>query len=131
MERRFFLDVLSGRAYCAKAVAAARRRGELRPASDFVCVDCCAPAAAWDHRDYNEPLAVEAVCWGCNIRRKSAKPRDWDHDEVVREYLATRGATSRPRRSACFAGVPKRFHHLCPSVFGLATLASTTQKEAA
>lgn len=30
------------------------------------CVDCSAPAAEYDHRDYLKPLDVQPVCRACN-----------------------------------------------------------------
>lgn len=33
------------------------------------CVDCGGPAECYDHRDYNKPLDVNAVCLRCNSSR--------------------------------------------------------------
>ncbi len=33
------------------------------------CVDCGRPAQCYDHRDYNKPLEVDAVCIRCNSLR--------------------------------------------------------------
>lgn len=38
------------------------------------CNDCPRHADVYDHRDYNKPLEVDSVCFGCNKRRGSAKP---------------------------------------------------------
>lgn len=38
------------------------RRGELKPATAFACVDCGKPAQCYGHRDYSKPLDVEPVC---------------------------------------------------------------------
>lgn len=70
-----------------KAVADARRRGELPAPSTLACADCGGAATDYDHREYAKPLQVDAVCRGCNLRRGSAidalarntsriKPRD-------------------------------------------------------
>ena len=55
-----------------KAVATARRKGDLKPPSDFDCVDCGCKASVYDHRDYSKPLDVEPVCRRCNILRGPA-----------------------------------------------------------
>lgn len=52
------------------------RRGEVLPAQGQQCSDCGKPATHYDHRDYNQPLAVEPVCHGCNLRRGPAIPID-------------------------------------------------------
>ena len=54
------------------AVRKAVARGDLLPATAHACVDCGDPAVEYDHRDYNQPLAVEPVCRSCNIRRGPA-----------------------------------------------------------
>lgn len=36
------------------------------------CVDCGKRAENWDHRNYNKPLKVEAVCHSCNLLRGKA-----------------------------------------------------------
>ena len=60
-------------AYAAhKAVADARRRGELAAPSSQPCADCGGAATDYDHREYAKPLRVDAVCRGCNLRRGSA-----------------------------------------------------------
>ena len=33
------------------------------------CADCGGPAVNYDHRDYSQPINVEPVCHGCNVRR--------------------------------------------------------------
>lgn len=50
-------------------VGLAVRRGMLRPASEYLCVDCGDPAKHYDHRDYNKPLDVVPVCVTCNGKR--------------------------------------------------------------
>lgn len=81
--RYVFKKYVSGQQAAGSAVARARRRGELAPASNFPCTDCGAQASAYDHRDYSFPLVVEPVCCGCNVRRGAAKPRTW----TLAEYL--------------------------------------------
>ena len=48
------------------------------------CVDCGAPAVAYDHRDYRFALHVEPVCTKCNVRRGSA---DFDFEKHQMERL--------------------------------------------
>src|SRR3977135_3701874 len=64
---------LQWRAY--KAVQKAIQAGDLLelPNPQVGCVDCGAPATVYDHRDYERPLEVQAVCQSCNLRRGSAK----------------------------------------------------------
>lgn len=59
-----------------QAVSIAVKDGRLRKASDLVCVDCGAPAAHYDHRDYLKPLDVDPVCVGCNRRRGAGLNRN-------------------------------------------------------
>ena len=55
-----------------RIVSDAVRAGLLPPLKSVVCVDCEAPAVAYDHRDYRRPLAVAPVCLACNSRRGPA-----------------------------------------------------------
>lgn len=55
------------------AVAKAVKQGLLPRVIDCICVDCGAPAKAYDHRDYSKPLEVEPVCDSCNQKRGPAK----------------------------------------------------------
>lgn len=50
------------------------KRGLLLPLphEHVYCVDCGSLAECYDHRDYDRPLDVRAVCFKCNHRRKSA-----------------------------------------------------------
>lgn len=52
-----------------QTVLRAVRKGLLPPVVSLVCVDCGAPAAAYDHRDYSKHLEVEPVCVSCNGKR--------------------------------------------------------------
>lgn len=56
-------------------VSSAITAGEIPHPKDCVCADCGAPAAEYDHRDYNAPMAIEPVCRPCNRRRGHAIPR--------------------------------------------------------
>lgn len=56
------------------AVRGAVAAGDLPPATERICVDCGAQADCYDHRDYSRPLAVEPVCFSCNLVRGPAKP---------------------------------------------------------
>jgi hypothetical protein len=55
---------------------AAIASGEMKPVSDFVCVDCEKPATAYDHRDYRKLLDVQPVCRTCNYKRGPAAWRE-------------------------------------------------------
>ena len=68
---------------CRKEIAAIRvrvtqlvhraiHRGELSHPKTLVCVDCGSSAQCYDHRSYDRPLDVEAVCRKCNHRRGPA-----------------------------------------------------------
>lgn len=37
------------------------------------CIDCGEPAEHYDHRDYNKPLDISAVCRSCNYKRGPAE----------------------------------------------------------
>ena len=76
----------SGQYAAIAAVYKAKRLGEILPPSSFTCADCGKPATAYDHRDYNYPLMVEAVCHGCNLRRGPALPKNWSAHEFM-EWL--------------------------------------------
>jgi hypothetical protein len=65
-----------------KTVAKAKKDGQLKPATDFDCVDCGNPAIEYDHRDYSKPLQVDPVCRGCNVRRGPAV--GWDRRMFAR-----------------------------------------------
>ena len=54
-------------------IARAKRRGDLPPPATQACADCGLPATEYDHRDYRDPLCVEAVCHSCNLRRGPAE----------------------------------------------------------
>lgn len=54
-------------------VGAAIAKGVLPRAKTQKCVDCGRDASCWDHRDYDAPLEVEAVCSSCNRKRGPAK----------------------------------------------------------
>lgn len=62
------------------------KAGRLSKASAFKCVDCGNKAQCYDHRDYREPLKVEAVCRGCNNRRGRAQP----YPDLPRRFYQTR-----------------------------------------
>lgn len=66
---------IQGMSQAHAAVAKAIKLGLLQPINAFTkCADCGKPAKHYDHRDYNKPLEVEAVCQKCNRNRGSAKP---------------------------------------------------------
>lgn len=50
------------------------KRGELPPAKTQECKDCGNQAFCYDHRDYNRPLMVDAVCKKCDARRGPGSP---------------------------------------------------------
>lgn len=58
-------------------VAIAIRNGDLPKLDGSVrCMDCGAPAAEYDHRDYKKPLTVDPVCRACNQARGPGLHRD-------------------------------------------------------
>lgn len=63
------------------AVNRAIRHGELRPATEFDCVDCGRPAECYDHRDYLKPLDVDPVCKRCDNKRGPGANRGDEHKE--------------------------------------------------
>ena len=51
------------------------------------CEDCDKRAELYDHRDYNKPLKVAPVCFGCNKRRGSALPiKGYEPSETMRLF---------------------------------------------
>lgn len=79
--------LISGGSYCGNEVNKALRRGIIRPARDYACVDCSGQATEYDHRDYNFPLSIEPVCRGCNARRGKAIPRQWAPNELRHKLI--------------------------------------------
>lgn len=79
--RYVFRKYGSGQTLAALEVARARKKGTLCSPRSLQCADCGGAAIEYDHRDYNAPLVVEAVCRGCNLRRGSATPKSWSFDE--------------------------------------------------
>lgn len=71
-------------------VSKAVKRGELVPATHFVCTDCGAPATEYEHRNYRRPLDVDPVCRSCNIKRGPAD----DVAEAVAEHLGISGSVA-------------------------------------
>lgn len=80
------------RAAC-NAVAKAIREGRLEHPRGMACVDCGGVAIEYEHRDYTQPLKVEPICRGCNLRRGPAlvwtvdgrMPVDgWEHRRAER-----------------------------------------------
>ena len=69
-----FSEILSGRRAAGCAVSRAVFIGALPKARDLQCVDCNGPAECYDHRDYAQPLKVDAVCRSCNSLRGPAAP---------------------------------------------------------
>jgi len=97
IEKAVWARFISGGALAVTEVSKARRRGELKDACHFLCVDCGNQAAVYDHRDYNLPLLIEPVCRRCNMMRGHAKPKKWAKGELA-EYarLMRKRATSSP-----------------------------------
>lgn len=50
------------------------QKGLLQHPSKLSCADCGRQAAAYDHRDYSQPLKVDPVCKRCN---KLRGPANW------------------------------------------------------
>lgn len=56
------------------AVSYAVRKNRLSAARDCRCTDCGEPAQSYDHYlGYDQPLAVEAVCFRCHGHRSRAR----------------------------------------------------------
>lgn len=64
----------NGRKEAGSAVALAIREGRLVRPATLSCVDCGVSAEQYDHRDYGQPLNVEAVCRRCNLLRGPGIP---------------------------------------------------------
>jgi len=56
------------------AVRRAVLAGDIPAPSTISCVDCGKDAQVYDHRDYTQPLAVDAVCRSCNRLRGPGHP---------------------------------------------------------
>jgi hypothetical protein len=56
------------------AVNKAIRAGWLPSPKELKCVDCGRDARCYDHRDYYQPLRVDAVCKRCDARRGPGYP---------------------------------------------------------
>lgn len=68
--------MVSGQDQARREVAKAVSAGTLTRPNEQLCADCGARAEVYDHRDYNKPLDVVAVCRSCNTKRGAAKPLD-------------------------------------------------------
>ena len=97
------------------AVRRAIRDGILAHPTTSACVDCGQGAEQYDHRDYNQPLAVDPVCRGCNARRGPAIPLRGSVEMLLsRGCIPYRSATRLSRlcalmgRAEVAARVPKR-----------------------
>jgi hypothetical protein len=66
----------TGKQKAMSLVSRAIKKGLLAPVSTLICVDCGNSAQVYDHRDYNNPLDVVAVCRKCNHKRGPAIPLD-------------------------------------------------------
>lgn len=65
-------------------VARARARGELANPRTLKCADCGGAAIEYDHREYAQPLKVDAVCRSCNLRRGPAIDSPAFHTSRIR-----------------------------------------------
>lgn len=67
-------EILQRKAH--NAVAAAIKNGRLPNLNTchIRCKDCGARATCYEHRDYNKPLEVSAVCDKCDNKRGAALP---------------------------------------------------------
>lgn len=74
------------RAAAHRLVRVAVMDGRIPAATSQLCADCGGSAAAWDHRDYREPLKVEAVCTPCNTKRPPALPWAPHFRKIPREH---------------------------------------------
>lgn len=87
---------LSGGTLAHAAVARARKSGLLADPTTGPCADCGWRAIGYDHRDYNEPLRVDPVCQGCNVRRGKAAPKVWAPGEWA-AYVERQITAATPR----------------------------------
>lgn len=83
----FTLQINRIRYVAYRAVNAAIRNGFLPALDSQYCVDCGRFATRYDHRNYGQPLAVEPLCNGCNIRRGPA-------EDIIGLRRAIPGATA-------------------------------------
>ena len=58
-----------GKDTAQRLVSASIRDGLLPRPRSLLCADCGGGAVEYEHRDYNQPLAVEPICRSCNLRR--------------------------------------------------------------
>ena len=87
----------------AKAVRDAILSGKLAPVSTRLCVDCCAPAQVYDHRDYARPLEVAPVCFSCNVRRGPADSLTiFARANPEHFFCRAQVSGTQPRRAAAF-----------------------------
>lgn len=93
---------VSGQLFCGAQVARAIRDGVLPHPSRMPCADCTGASTEYDHRDYNRPLWVTAVCRRCNARRGRAVPRQWSAVEAF-SYVRSLLTHSYDFRVACRA----------------------------
>lgn len=111
--RRYFHSrFLSGAQLVQGQVAKARRHGLLADPRTLPCTDCRGAATEYDHRDYNKPLQVEAVCRGCNARRGRAVPKQWQPGEWA-AYLDRVAKINWPGRRRVL-DLHERFKHELP-----------------
>lgn len=113
----FHTRYLSGGQLAQSAVAGARRRGELADPRTLACADCGGIATEYDHRDYGEPLKVEAVCRGCNARRGKAIPKQWVPGEWL-AYLERQAKINWPGKRAVQRLHDRFSHELPDDIFG-------------
>lgn len=76
-----------GKEAAQRQVSAAIRDGLLPRARGLKCADCGHDAMEYEHRDYNQPLAVEPICRGCNLRRGPAVPLAGSVDKLLARGL--------------------------------------------
>lgn len=62
------------RSLCRRIYYRAMKTGRLEHWRGKKCTDCGQPAQGYDHRNYYYPTKVDAVCFGCNMRRGERLP---------------------------------------------------------
>lgn len=77
--------------YCRRGAANkwvrnAKRAGLIPPANKLKCVDCGKRASQYDHRDYDKPDCVDAVCVFCHGQRGPGSPHDISTSKLKRLY---------------------------------------------
>ena len=74
----------------SEMVKYAVNHGFLPHPSEKKCMDCGKQATEYDHRNYDYPLGVDAVCRSCNVLRGKAQGTHELKKEETKKVLAVR-----------------------------------------